>query len=152
MFVLKQSLAALALLLAAASAMPASLQAAAPCTPTKSEHFQLAHHHDINTGLLIVGKKIKQTKAKGLGSGCSPLWAGGSFDDSRHFRHKMYPGWLLQSMTARGLALPAGFAAVPVAAVPVPDAPLAAVPVAAVPVAAVPAAAAPPAMADMAPM
>jgi hypothetical protein len=50
---------------------------ATACTPNAFEAANLAHHHDINTGDIVVGSKV----AKGVarvpgGSGCSPVWAG----------------------------------------------------------------------------
>jgi hypothetical protein len=83
--------------LAVAAAVPVNKGA---CSPNAFEHFNLAHHHDINTGKIIVGKKITTTPIKIGGSGCSPIWAGGSYDDSAHFSGKKYPAWLSQGPTA----------------------------------------------------
>jgi len=74
------------------------------CTPNVIEHFNLAHHHDVNTGLVIAGQKIIDSKIKYRASGCSPIWAGGVYDDSAHFSGKKYPEWLLQKMS--GTAAP----------------------------------------------
>jgi hypothetical protein len=109
MFVILRSVVAFFLLLGIAAAMPAKPLAGPNCKPNVFEHFNLAHHHDVNTGKVIVGHKIVQTPINVGGSGCSPIWAGGAYDDSAHFKNKKYPAWLQSS----GGAAPAAEAAGP---------------------------------------
>jgi hypothetical protein len=67
----------------------------AACTPNASEKYNLAHHHDINTGSVIIGNQVVKGFGKLPGaSGCIPTWAGGSYDDSSTFPGGKYPGWL----------------------------------------------------------
>ncbi|KAF2399652.1 hypothetical protein EJ06DRAFT_582908 [Trichodelitschia bisporula] len=65
------------------------------CKPNAFETFNLQHHHDINTGDIIVGSTVRHSGIKpGGGSGCSPIWAGGSYDDSSMFPGGSYPAWI----------------------------------------------------------
>jgi len=74
---------------------PAGAAGAAGCTPNAFERFNLNHHHDINTGDIIVGNRVRKGAAKVPGgSGCSPVWAGGSYDDEAMFPGGVYPNWL----------------------------------------------------------
>ncbi|KAF1989964.1 hypothetical protein K402DRAFT_401459 [Aulographum hederae CBS 113979] len=93
------------LLLAAAAftatAAPApQLAGAAPCTPSSFEKLNLQHHHDINTGKIIIGSRLVSSSVAVGGRGCSPLWAGGSYDDRALFPNGQYPAWLVQQVPA----------------------------------------------------
>jgi len=68
---------------------------AAGCAPNAFERFNLGHHHDVNTGDIVIGNTIRKGAAKVPGgSGCSPVWAGGSYNDAATFPGGQYPAWL----------------------------------------------------------
>ncbi|KAF1817267.1 hypothetical protein P152DRAFT_478286 [Eremomyces bilateralis CBS 781.70] len=75
----------------------------AACTPNAFEKFNLNHHHDINTGDIVTGDSIRRDALKVPGgSGCSPLWAGGAYDDSATFTGGEYPAWLKAELAGAG--------------------------------------------------
>ncbi|KAK3061187.1 hypothetical protein LTS18_006823 [Coniosporium uncinatum] len=79
----------------AAGAGAGGAAGAAGCTPNAFERFNLGHHHDINTGDIIIGSTVRKSAAKVPGgSGCSPVWAGGSYNDAATFPGGQYPAWL----------------------------------------------------------
>jgi hypothetical protein len=61
------------------------------CTPNAFEKNNLAHHHDINTGEVILGETVINVGELPGGTGCSPLWAGGSYDDRATYPGGKYP-------------------------------------------------------------
>jgi hypothetical protein len=65
----------------------------AQCTPNKFEMSNLKHHHDINTGDIATsaGKINKGRLRVAGGTGCSPTWAGGSYDDSALWKNGKQP-------------------------------------------------------------
>jgi hypothetical protein len=92
---------------AAAALAPAQgISSKATCTPNAFEKFNLNHHHDINTGDVIVGQKVINAGHLPGGTGCSPLWAGGSYDDKSTFPGSQYPKFVQDLVLKKGKAVP----------------------------------------------
>lgn len=77
-------LASLATALALPAPPPKDPNAKTSCTFSANEKSNLAHGHDVNTGMIKVGNKVRDSGIAIYGSGCSPAWAvGGLVTDSR---------------------------------------------------------------------
>jgi hypothetical protein len=90
----------------AAAAPAKGTSAKAACTPNAFEKFNLNHHHDINTGDVIVGQTVINAGHLPGGTGCSPLWAGGSYDDKSTFPNSQYPKFVQDLVVKKGKAVP----------------------------------------------
>jgi hypothetical protein len=94
---------------AATPVTPTPAKTSGPCTPNFLELGNLYHHHDINTGDVLFGDTIISLGAIGRqmgASGCSPLWAGGSYDDKALFTGGEYPKAIQEILAKKAQAVP----------------------------------------------
>lgn len=53
------------------------------CTFSANEKSNLGHNHDVNTGMIKSGGKVRDSHIAVFGAGCSPAWAvGGDINDN----------------------------------------------------------------------
>jgi hypothetical protein len=81
----------------------------AACTPNFLELSNLYHRHDINTGDVLLGDTVYSLGSIGRqfgAGGCSPLWAGGSYDDKALFTGGDYPKAIQEMLMKKGKTAP----------------------------------------------
>ncbi|TID19374.1 putative ATP-citrate synthase subunit 1 [Venturia nashicola] len=68
---------------AGAAGVAGAKDAKSSCTFSANEKSNLGHNHDVNTGMIKSGGKVRDSKIAIFGSGCSPAWAvGGDINDN----------------------------------------------------------------------